>query len=79
MGPPKEGTLADLLAPEGRRGTLARLLRIYWYQHFSSFAPETRNFSNKDPRVGSRLSRSSAPAGSSAAHKESFLFSPYAT
>ena len=29
MGPPEEGTLADLLAPEGRRGTLAGLLRIY--------------------------------------------------
>ena len=28
MGPPKEGALADLLAPEGRRGTLADLLRI---------------------------------------------------
>ena len=28
MGPPEEGTLADLLAPEGRRRTLAGLLRI---------------------------------------------------
>ena len=28
MGPPEEGTLADLLAPEGQRRTLAVLLRI---------------------------------------------------
>ena len=52
MGPPEEGTLADLLAPEGRRRTLAVLLRIYARACFSSFAPKTATLATRTPPGG---------------------------